>query len=77
MITDNFNKIDKENREERRKEEKKTSYRRTLRERYLKSLEIGDLKVIELAKQSMLGYEIDLKIREQNNATRGSDINER
>ena len=49
------------------KEDKIINHRRQLRQRYLDSLKVGDIKSIESAKQSMLSYEIGLKLQQQEN----------
>ena len=49
------------------KEDKIIEHRRQLRKRFLESLKIGDIKLIESARQSMLNYEIGLKLEQQEN----------
>ena len=67
MLQRNFNRINRIEKREKEKEDKIINHRRQLRQRYLDSLKVGDIKSIENAKQSMLGYEIGLKLEQQEN----------
>ena len=67
MLQRNFNRINRIEKREKEKEDKIIEHRRQLRQRYLDSLKVGDIKSIENAKQSMLGYEIGLKLEQQEN----------
>lgn len=67
MLQRNFNRINRIANREKEKEDKIITHRRQLRQRYLDSLKVGDIKSIENAKQSMLGYEIGLKLEQQEN----------
>ena len=67
MLQRNFNRINRIEKREKEKEDKIIEHRRQLRKRFLESLKIGDIKLIENAKQSMLGYEIGLKLEQQEN----------
>lgn len=61
----NLKKIAKIDEQQRHKNDEITNNRRKLRERYLKSLEVGDRRTIELTKKSMLSYDIDLKLNQE------------
>ena len=63
LLKRNFKRIDKIDEEQKDNAVIKT--RRQLRKRYLRSLKVGDIKLIESASQSMLGYEIGLKLEKQ------------
>ena len=67
MLQRNFDRINRIANREKEKEDKIITHRRQLRQRYLDSLKVGDIKSIENAKQSMLGYEIGLKLEQQEN----------
>lgn len=67
MLKRNIRKINQTERELAEKESEIIENRRKLRKRYLESLKVGDIKSIENAKQSMLGYEIGLKLEQQEN----------
>ena len=67
MLQRNFNRINRIANREKEKEDKIITHRRQLRQRYLDSLKVGDIKSIESAKQSMLSYEIGLKLQQQEN----------
>ena len=67
MLKRNIKKINQAERELAEKENKVIQNRRELRKRYLESLKVGNIKLIESAKQSMLGYEIGLKLEQQEN----------
>ena len=60
-------KIAKIEEQQNNENDKITNNRRKLRERYLKSLEVGDRRTIELTKKSMLSYEMDLKLNQESN----------
>ena len=67
MLQRNFNRINRIEKREKEKEDKIIEHRRQLRKRFLESLKIGDIKLIESARQSMLNYEIGLKLEQQEN----------
>lgn len=67
MLKRNIKKINQAERELAEKENKVIQNRQELRKRYLESLKVGNIKLIESAKQSMLGYEIGLKLEQQEN----------
>ena len=67
MLKRNIRKINRTEREVAEKENEIIENRRKLRKIYLESLKVGDLKLVENAKQSMLGYEIGLKLEQQEN----------
>ena len=48
-----------------KKEDEVQAARKKLQEEYLKSLKVGDIRTIELAKQSILTYEIDRKLQQE------------
>ena len=65
LLKRNFKRIDKIDEEQKEKDNAVIKTRRQLRKRYLRSLNVGDIKLIESASQSMLGYEIGLKLEKQ------------
>lgn len=65
LLKRNFKRIDKIDEEQKEKDNAVIKTRRQLRKRYLRSLKVGDIKLIESASQSMLGYEIGLKLEKQ------------
>lgn len=67
MLKRNIREINQKERKIAEKENKIIQNRRELRERYIESLNVGDIKSIESAKQSMLSYEIGLKLQQQEN----------
>ena len=67
MLKRNIKKINQTEREMAEKENEIIENRRKLRKRFLESLDVGDIKLIESAKQSMLSYEIGLKLQQQEN----------
>ena len=67
MLQRNFNRINRIEKREKEKEDEIINHRRQLRKRFLESLKIGDIKLIESARQSMLNYEIGLKLEQQEN----------
>ena len=67
MLQRNFNRINRIEKREKEKEDKIIEHRRRLRKRFLESLNVGDIKLIESARQSMLNYEIGLKLEQQEN----------
>lgn len=67
MLKRNIKKINQAEREVSEKENEIIENRRELRKRYIESLNVVDIKSIENAKQSMLGYEIGLKLQQQEN----------
>lgn len=67
MLKGNIKKINQTEREVAEKENKIIQTRRELRKRYIESLNVGDVKLVENAKQSILNYEIGLKLQEQEN----------
>ena len=67
MLKRNIKKINQTEREVAENENEVIQNRRELRKRYLESLNVGDIKLIESARQSMLSYEIGLKLQQQEN----------
>ena len=67
MLKRNIRNINQTEREVAEKENEIIENRRKSRERFIESLKIGDIKIIESAKQSMLSYEIGLKLQQQEN----------
>jgi len=65
MLKRNFRRMDKIEKKEKREENKRITTRKQLRKRYLDSLKVGDIKSIEQANQAILGYEISLKLEQQ------------
>ena len=65
MLRRNFKKMDKIEQEEKERTDEIINTRRALRERYLNSLKVDNLKILQAAKQDMLRYEIALKLEEQ------------
>ena len=67
MLKRNIKKINQTERKVAEKENEVIQNRRELRKRYLESLNVGEIKLIESARQSMLSYEIGLKLQQQEN----------
>ena len=61
----NFEKINQIEEEKKERTDEIINTRRALRERYLNSLKVNNLKILQAAKQDMLRYEIALKLEEQ------------
>ncbi len=58
-------KMRKAEKKAQKKEDEVQAARKKLQEEYLKSLKVGDIRTIELAKQSILTYEIDRKLQQE------------
>ena len=66
-LRNNFKDMDEIDKEEKAKTDKIINNRRKLRERFLRSTKVGNLKLIETARQDMLRYEISLKLKQEEN----------
>ena len=58
-------KMRKAEKKAQKKEDEVQAARKKLQEEYLKSLKVGDIRTIELAKQSILTYEIERKLQQE------------
>lgn len=64
MVRRNLKKIDEIQKKQNEENDEIIKTKRELRKKYLESLEVGDIKLIEYAKKSMLSYDIKVKQQE-------------